>query len=125
MFERAFESLRPGGRYAVDFVQVARILNEYQPAIVERFDLPNGELTVVMEHTHDFQRGMIVARWTELHPDGRRRVRDLENRLWLPHELMRLLESCGFADLALYGSTAGEPLRLGSRRCIVVGRKPE
>ena len=75
--------------------------------------------------TPDFRRGMIDSEWTFLHPDGRRDRRHVSTRMYMPHEIVAMLERCGFGIDGLYGSVDGEPFELESRRCIVVARKKQ
>jgi hypothetical protein len=63
--------------------------------------------------------------WTFVHPDGRRESRQVTTRMYMPHEIVRMLRQAGFADdVQLYGSIEGDPLGFESRRCIVVADKP-
>ena len=55
-------------------------------------------------------------------PDGTREVRRVENRAFMPHELVRLFRAAGFVDVALYGPDA-KPFERTSRRVIVVGTR--
>lgn len=121
MLARAFESLVPGGRFALDYVSVPRVFRVFHghPAAHQR-----GEVWVIEEPAVDFEAGMIRTRWTFLHPDGRRETRRVEIRTYMPNELMALLRQAGFSDLELFGSTAGEPFDRLSRRLIVAGRRP-
>jgi SAM-dependent methyltransferase len=125
MFERAFASLKPGGRYAVDYQNIPRVLREFH----ERFyqgpgdEDPDGVI-VVQESTPDFRRGMIEGAWTFIHPDGRRERRRLSTRMYMPHEIVGMLERCGFERIELYGSVDGEPFGMKTSRCITVARKP-
>jgi SAM-dependent methyltransferase len=125
IFERAHASLKPGGRYAVDYQNVPRVLREFR----ERFfqgpgpDDPEGVI-VVEESAADFARGMIDSVWTFIHPDGRRDRRRVSTRLYMPHEIAGLLRRCGFERIELYGSVEGEPFGLNTARCITVARRP-
>ena len=126
MFQRAFESLRPGGRFAADYLNIPRICARFRGRYFQRQDEddPNG-LIVLDEPRFDFARGMIDSAWTFLHPDGRREVRDVSTRTYMPHEIVGLLRRAGFADdVELYGSVEGKPFELESRRCIAVAKKP-
>lgn len=122
---RAFESLVPGGRFALDYVNVPRILAEFRPSQVVRRAMPDGgELILLDEPTLDFAAGMCRATWTLLFPDGRREVRRIETRMYMPHELVALLEGAGFERVELHGSAAGEPFDRLSRRLIAVASRP-
>ena len=126
MLSRAFESLRPGGRFALDYVCVPRVLREFRAyPCAHRRTLTEGDVWVVEEPSVDFVAGMFQTSWTFLYPDGRSETRHSENRTYLPNELLALFHSAGFRDLELYGSTAGDSFDRMSRRLIVVGQRPE
>ena len=125
MFERAFESLRPGGRLALDYLSIPRVCAAFRSRFFHLADHedPDG-LIVLEEPTPDFRRGMIDSAWTFVHADGRRVRREVSTRMYMPHEIVGMLRGCGFADLELYGSVQGEPFDLKSLRCIAVARRP-
>jgi hypothetical protein len=83
-----------------------------------------GELVLVRESSLDLVAGAIDKRWTYFLPDGRRVRHRSRVRLYLPHELDRLLREVGFVDVELFGSIAGEPLSLDTPRCICRARRP-
>lgn len=124
MFQRAFDSLKPGGWYAIDFVQTAWMLRDLQRSMIERREEQGGELIILMETRLDFERGMFEGTWTWCYPDGRREVRHMQNRAYLPHDFFRLLRRCGFVDLQLFGDIDGSDFTIDSPRTIVVGRRP-
>ncbi|MCA9290650.1 MAG: class I SAM-dependent methyltransferase [Phycisphaerales bacterium] len=125
MLRRAFESLRPGGRLAVETVNVARVLAEPRRWHVETVTDERGRAgTLIVEHTLHFDRGMIGMRWTFIAEDGVRDERYAETRMWLPHELGRLVARAGFSDIELIGRPDGEPITASGRRLVVSGRRP-
>lgn len=123
MLQRASDSLRPGGRLGLDYMNVPRVLADFQPAIVDRPQTPSGQWLVTQETTCNPAAGMFESTWTTISPDGDMRTRDLETRLYLPHVLGMMFTAAGFSDITYFGNQLGEPLDLRSRRCIVVGEK--
>jgi SAM-dependent methyltransferase len=125
MLRRAFESLRPGGRFAVDYQNVPRVCGEFRERMFHYADPadPDGGL-VLEEPRADFRRGMIDSTWTFIHRDGRRERRVVSTRMYMPHEIVGLLRRCGFQEIELYGSVEGEPLGFESPRCIAVAQRP-
>ncbi len=121
MFQRAYESLRPGGRYAVDYISMPMVFARFQTRHFTEKE-PGGVI-VLEEPKPDFARGMIESEWTFLHTDGRRDRRRVSTRIYMPHEIVALLRRCGFGAIELYGSTGGEPFDRLSPRCIAVARK--
>lgn len=125
IMQRAFDSLRPGGRYALDYMNTPRVLSDFRPQIIDR---PQGEgldgLIVLHESEADFQRGMIDSDWTFLYPDGRRIQKHVSTRLYLPRQLAGLLETCGFVIETMQGKVDGQALDRSSPRCIIIARRP-
>jgi len=115
MLHRAHASLKPGARFALDYVSIPRVLIELQP--VDRTTPPTGD-----ELSFDFRAGMLQGTRTFMKPDGTRDVRHVENRAFMAHELVRLFEAAGFGEVELFG-TDGKPYERTSRRLIVVGRR--
>ncbi len=124
MLRRAFEALRPGGRFALDYYSTPRLLREFQPAVRLRYGTRYGETEVTRAATPDFLTGMIEQVWSYTAPDGREHRKTSRTKMYLPHELRRLLESCGFVEVELYGAVDGRPFTLDCSRCILVARKP-
>jgi SAM-dependent methyltransferase len=123
MLRRAFETLRPGGRFALDYQHVPRVLRTFQPTRLHRL-LQGGEILILRESEIDLPNGTLNQRWTFLLPSGERRVRHSSVRLYLPHELASMARACGFVDPTFHGGVEGEPLSLESPRCILVARRP-
>lgn len=125
MLDRAFESLKPGGRFVLDHLNLPKIFSNFQTGTFERSDAPDQEgLVVLYENAPDFMTGMLNSTWTLMRSDGRRDVRQVSTRMYLPHDLIRMFHTAGFEDVRLLGWVDGEPLTRASRRCIVFGRKP-
>jgi SAM-dependent methyltransferase len=124
MLRRAFDGLKPGGRFLVDYQNVPRVLRDFQHALTHRLRVDSGEVLVVRESTVDLGAGALRQRWTFVMPDGRQWERHSLVRLYLPHELAALLNRSGFVDVEFSGGFRGEPLSLDSPRCILIGRRP-
>jgi len=124
MLRCAYESLKPGGRFALEFQHMPRVMRDFQRWICERFEHDGGEVILVNESTPDFNRGMIDASWLFIHPDGRRDERRIATRMFMPHEIRRLMERVGFVDVRMVDWPDGEPLTFSSRRCVGLARRP-
>lgn len=124
MLERAFQSLKPGGRFALDFHNPLYILRGRTSE--RRYVKKIGGKTVHVVRTSwvDLEKGALTSEW-RYHIPGRP-VRTLAGttRLYMPVDLKRLLERAGFLDLRFFGATDGRPLSAKSPRCIIVARKP-
>lgn len=127
MLHRAFESLKPKGRFLLDYMNVPKVLSEFRGKYFERSPAPGQEgLIILYDNELDFLKGMIASNWTLMRPppDTRRDQRRVVTRMLLPSDLVRMFHIAGFEDVRLFGWVDGEPLALDSRRCIVFGRKP-
>ena len=124
MLSRAFEALRPGGWFVLDYQNIARVLGDFRPCLVRRHETGAGELLLVRECALDLPRGTLDQRWSFVRPDGRRDERRSSVRLYLPHALAALLAGCGFSDITFFGGVRGEALTPDSPRCIARARRP-
>jgi SAM-dependent methyltransferase len=124
MLRRAFDGLKPGGRFLLDYQNVPRVLRDFQHALTHRLKIDSGEVLVVRESTVDLGAGALRQRWTFVMPDGRQWERHSLIHLYLPHELAALLNRSGFVDVEFSGGVHGEPLDLDSPRCILAARRP-
>jgi len=125
VLQRAYESLRPGGRFALDYHSTPAILAEFRASHIDRPKTEElDDLLILHENEVDFARGVIRGLWTAIYADGRRVAKPVETRLYLPHEIIGLLKRCGFTDMQLYGGVDKSPFARASRRCIVTARKP-
>jgi SAM-dependent methyltransferase len=125
MLRCAFDSVKPGGRFVVDYLNLPKVFRRFQHRTWHGADDSSTEGVIVVEQpVPDFSRGMIDSVWTFVHPDGRREQRSISIRMYLPHEIVGLLKRCGFDDVELFGSIAGEAFGLDTPRCIAVARKP-
>jgi SAM-dependent methyltransferase len=121
----AFDSLKSGGRFALDYHSTARILADFRAAHVDRPKAKERAGLVILQETEaEFARGVFHSVWTAIYADGRRVVRHVETRMYLPHEIIAMLKRCGFVEPALFGSVEKMPFDRASQRCIVTARKP-
>jgi hypothetical protein len=123
MIRCGYRTLRPGGRFALDFQNVPRLMRQFQSYFVHHVG-EDGKTLLVRESTLDLAGGSLRQRWIFVLPDGSRRIQHSAIRLYLPHDLARMLQECGFADVTFHGGVRGEPLSLDSPRCILIARRP-
>jgi hypothetical protein len=116
MLKRAAAAIVPGGRFALDFMNIPQVLRQFQPTVtVER-----GAITLTRETTLDLATGTMHKTWRYVLPDGTHPERTSAMRMYMPSQLVELLRTAGFDDIALYGDETGEPLTIDSPRCIAV-----
>lgn len=123
MLERAHESLRPGGRFALDcpnldFVLAAGDISEHY-----RHETPAGPVLVKRETRIDRQNRLRQQLWTYSMPDGSVLSYDTSLRLYSAPELERMLEGIGFVDINCFGGTDRRPLAPASARLIVLASR--
>lgn len=124
MLERAFESLAPGGRFALDVLALPGVLRHFQPRMENRRSTATGDVVLVRDTTIDVVRGAMLKRWAFTLPDGREITRESSVRLYLPHTIGELLSEAGFAVEGMLGAIDGRPLDIDSLRCIAIARRP-
>jgi len=119
MFNRAYDSLKPGGRFAVQYMLTSDDHTAWdfagEPQII------NGE-TVQRRNflTYDEEHGMSVSQWVNTYPGGRQeQLLPTEMRLYKPEDIKKLLEKAGFEDVKL--QEEGDE---SCRNFIALARKP-
>jgi SAM-dependent methyltransferase len=119
MLRRAREALVAGGRFALDFHNVAAVLRRFRAHEVTEV----GGIVLARDSRIDLARGVLHKQWTVITPDGRRVERPSAVRLYTPDQLAALVARAGFIEVRLVGGITGEPLDLDSPRCIVLARR--
>jgi len=121
---RAFDSLRPGGAYAIDTLHTPGVLRAFVPVSDTETPTPDGPVHLRRTSRLDVDRGVLHKAWAFVLPDGRQRTVHSKVRLYMPHEWRRMLEAAGFVDITAYGDLAASPLQPDSPRLILVARRP-
>ena len=124
MLARAFDALLPGGRFALDTMNVPGVLRGFQRDVVLRRDTPRGHVTLLRESSLDLARGMMNKEWSYFLEDRRVARHSSSVRLLMPDAIASMLRSVGFEAIELVGSVGGEPLTLESPRLIALARRP-
>jgi len=124
MLQRAFESLRTGGRFALDFMNVPGVLRHFQPSVITRAPSKDGEITLLRESRLDLGKGVLHKRWTYYQNDTQKAEFDSQVRLYDPPKLVELFVAAGFTDIEVYGDLDQSSIQLDSPRCIVTATRP-
>lgn len=124
MLRRALEGLRPGGRFALDFMNVPGVLAAFRPRMTTVRDTPLGRVTLVRDTRFDPATGVMHKVWRYRTPEGREVVHESAVRAYTPPELARLFSQAGFQDVRMVGDLDGGALTLESPRCLVLARRP-
>jgi SAM-dependent methyltransferase len=120
MLRAAFDSLEPGGRYALDVMSLPGVLRQFQGTMVDRRD----DLHLIRRTTLDLEAGAMIKRWTFIAPDREVVERVSRVRIYMPHQIAGLMEEVGFEIAGLFGGPGREPLAIDSLRCVVLARRP-
>ena len=126
MLQRVAEALQPGGRFALDTMNVCGVLRAFAPDVLTTRAVPRlgGEVELHRLSRVDLTSGELLKTWVYRLPDGRQVRRPSAMRLYPPWQVSGMLQAAGFAEVRLLGSMDGEPLALDSPRLIAVARRP-
>jgi SAM-dependent methyltransferase len=111
--------LRPGGVFAVDFLNAERVRAELRP----RDQVEIGRRRVVQ--TRELvEGGRVVQKTIEIHEPGRRQPRVFYERvrLYAPNELQMMMSRARIEPFAAFGGYDGGPLGAAAPRVILMGR---
>lgn len=125
MLRRAYESLKPGGTFALDFMNVPGVLRTFQPVVETSRETSQGLLRLTRLSTIDLVSMTMEKSWRYVLPSGERLTHPSRVRLYTPRELGALSTRVGFVRVRFLGSLEDAPLTLESPRCIVLGEVPQ
>ncbi len=111
-------ALRPGGRFAIDLMNAARVVATLAPETERKI---NG---VLIRETRSFSPATrrVEKRVTIEPPDARPQTYTESVRLFAPDEIASILRRASLEVTRLLGDFAGEPFVPTSPRMIVLGR---
>ena len=123
MLRCAYNSLKPGGHFALDVPNVARVIACFRPHMQEQSQTPSGVCTIDRHSEIDLAQGRLKQVWTYTQESGESHSREGSTRLYLPNEIKRLLETVGFINIQLFGDIDCSEITLNSPRCIAVAQR--
>ncbi len=123
MLKNSYDSLKPGGRFILDYTNPAYIFQHFTEYLTLKKTLDDGELTVNKLSEVDLQRGMLISTWSYVFPNGKTVSKSGESRIYFARDLSDMLKACGFKIIRLLGDISGSSLTKDSPRCIVVAQK--
>ncbi len=124
MLRRAFESLLPGGRFALDVPNLAGVLRGFEADRTDTRETPMGRIEMRRVSRIDLAAGRLLKRWTFRVEGEVQAERDTSLALALPHDHIKALEGVGFSLAAAYAGTDRRPLTIDSPRCVLIAEKP-
>jgi SAM-dependent methyltransferase len=116
--EAVANSLAPGARFALDVFLLETIMRRWQGSSLAA----DGEVLFGEIRQYDPATSRVESEW-HLVASGRQQVRRGSIRIYTYRELMALLESAGFTDVAVQADLDGTPWRLGHGRSHVVATR--
>lgn len=127
MLYRAFDALKPGGYFALDYMNApARIAAFNGHDVVEDvYTLPDG--SVSRWESRLLAGGRLLQKtWYYTDAAGKTAVYEGQGaKLYTAAALQALLAQAGFENILFYGSDRGEAYTPHSPRCIAVAQKPK
>ena len=124
MLAAAFQSLVPGARFALDTMNLAGVLRQFEETVTVVRETPRGEITMTRKSRIDLARGRLLKHWTYATEGREISAHDTSMMLSMPHDLAADLESVGFEVESFFGSIDAEDLSIDDARCIVLARRP-
>ena len=120
MMERAAESLKPGGRFVLDYMNRAERIAGFGDEDTMVAETREGRWVSV----YDRARDMVIKSWHYRDAAGNTVEKNGSGaKLYSPAQLQLLLEQAGFTDVEFRGDWNGAPLTATSPRCIAIARK--
>lgn len=123
MLECAYSSLKRGGKFVLDYTNPAFIFQNFTEHKIFKCPIQGQEMIVLKECEADLKRGMLISSWTYLSPNGEKRSKRGESRIYLARDIEDMLKACGFEVISFKGGLSHEPFTKNSARCIVTARK--
>jgi ubiquinone/menaquinone biosynthesis C-methylase UbiE len=123
MIKRVYESLKVGGLFLLDFMNVPQVFRDFKESVVIETDTKYGKVKLERVSYLELDKGFIYKDWIYTFKDGSKKILKSRVKLYLPNQLKDLFESVGFKNIKFYGNINLENLTLSSPRCIVLGEK--
>ncbi len=124
MMLRAYSSLKPGGMFAMDYMNVPNLYRTFQPIVTTERENKDGITILERQSKIDFPSGQLLKTWSYTLPDNKQIQHETSTRLYSPEQLYSFFKTVGFTEINLFGDIDHSDLTLESPRCIIVGKKP-
>jgi len=113
-------ALKPGGRFVLE---TRNPIRAYRQAASRDWLVASTSYVTLDESHMDYRKGRMYTKRLIITPEGKRVQREFDIRVYLPHELERLLRLAGLDLLDLYGGLDRSPLTPDSPRLILTAQK--
>ena len=121
MLDRVAAALVPGGAFLMEVGNPVSVFGRFEARSWHR--LSDGTL-MLEERVYDAPRGRFETCWTFVH-GGERRERRFSHRGYTAPELAAMAVAAGLELERFWGGLDGSELEMGSRRIVMLARRPE
>lgn len=113
-------ALRPGGKFAIDFINRDRIMRTYREK--DWTELPNHSI-LLSERGFNMITGRNEERRMIISKNGKRKIFNPGIRMYTLSELITMCRNAGLKFIEVYGDYDGSSINLDSKRCILIVKK--
>ena len=124
MLQRAFESLKPGGMFAMDVPNFPSLIRNFQFHLVRHGQSNGRDVTCLRESKIDWETGQLKQTWKWFSDNSAVVTRNSELRLYWPHQIQEMLWRVGFRQIRMLGDIDERSLDFDSPRLILIARRP-
>ncbi len=120
VLDRVAAALRPGGAFLLEIVNPVAVFGRFEAR--GWHELSDGTI-LLEERVYDAPRGRFETCWTFTR-GGDRRERRFSHRAYTAPELAAMTAAAGLTVERLWGGLDGAELEMGSRRIVMLARRP-
>ncbi|MCX6829673.1 MAG: methyltransferase domain-containing protein [candidate division Zixibacteria bacterium] len=120
VIRKIYQALKPGGRFMLHLINRDWIITNFSPNDWSRV----GKIKILEERSFDYRTSRSKGIWHFIKDSGESSY-EVTIRVYSYHELVRMLEKAGFADIEGYGTTKEEPISRDHRMMFIIGTKPK
>jgi ubiquinone/menaquinone biosynthesis C-methylase UbiE len=120
VLRRAYQALRPGGRFLLHVINRDWILANFQ----SQDWWEAGQTRILEKRYFDYSTSISYDDWTYI-KDGKEVTCRCQLRAYSFHELLAMFRKVGFIDIVGFGSERDTPISRDARMLFVFGTKPK
>jgi len=120
VLERVAAALVPGGAFVIEIVNPVAVFARFE---ARGWHTLSDGTVMLEERAYDVPRGRFETCWTYVR-GGERRERRFSHRAYTAPELAAMASAAGLVVERMWGGLDGSELEMGSRRIVMLARKP-
>ena len=124
MLQCAFNSLKGGGKFVLDYPNMAKVIREFKPYMKQFVKTDSNSCTIERTSELDLSNGALKQEWVFSFENKSPIKRSGITRLYLPYQIEAMLTNVGFTNTRLFGDANKTELELDSDRCIALAQRP-